>query len=133
MPPRTRNLEIPPPKGKDTGDDWANATAAPAAPEKAEAIKKLSLEFPETVHRSTKAGAAMLGVTMIGVIVQMCRSRFMGEPWPADVVEQVRKQIAAEQQASEPEPEPAPAARRPRKSLTARPSRATRKKAEAEG
>jgi hypothetical protein len=113
-----KNLEVPK-SSKDTADDWTNAKA-PAAPERAEAIKKLSLEFPADVHRATKAGAAMLGVTMIGTIVQMCRSRFMGDPWPADVVEQVRRQIEAEQPAAE--PEPAPAAR-PRRAATRTPAR----------
>ncbi|WP_157117722.1 hypothetical protein [Nocardia vaccinii] len=82
--------------------------AAPVAPGKD--TKKLSLEFPPDVHRALKAGAALLGVTMIGSIVEMCRARFMGAPWPADVVEQVRRQIEATQE-PEPEPEPAPAAR----------------------
>ena len=97
-----KTLEVPK-SSKDSGDEWTNAKAPGAPEQKAEAPKKLSLEFPPEVHRATKAGAALLGATMIASIVEMCRARFMGAAWPADVVEQVRKQIEAEQQASEPE------------------------------
>jgi hypothetical protein len=104
-----KTLEVPK-SSKDSADEWTNAKATP---ERVENPKKLSLEFPPEVHRSTKAGAAMLDTSMIAAIVEMCRARFMGAAWPADVVEQVRKQIAAEESASEPESdtEPAPAAR----------------------
>jgi hypothetical protein len=98
---RGKDLEVPARKtGRDkSADNWVAATApAPAAPE--EATKKLSLEFPESVHRATKGGAALRGNTMIGEILQMCRARNGLAPWPADVVEQVRAQIAAEEAAS---------------------------------
>ncbi|MEV4241700.1 hypothetical protein AB0J47_41925 [Nocardia sp. NPDC049737] len=99
-----RKLEVPPStKGKATADDWTNATATtPAAKE--EATQKLSLELPLSVHRMTKAGAALRGNSMLGEITEMCRARNGMAPWPADVVESVLKQIAAEQQ-GEPEPE----------------------------
>ncbi|AYF78344.1 hypothetical protein D7D52_36005 [Nocardia yunnanensis] len=82
-------------KHADTGDDWADATATkPAVRE--EPVKKLSLEFPESVHRATKAGAALRGNTMLGEIVQMCRARNGMAPWPADIIASVKAQIAAE-------------------------------------
>jgi hypothetical protein len=116
-----KDLEVPRSRrggAKDPADKWTAATAAaPAAAAPAgreEPVKKLSLEFPESVHRATKAGAALRGNTMLGEILQACRARNGLAPWPDDVVEQVRAQIAAEEAASAPVEEPkAPA--RPRK------------------
>ncbi|WP_280463527.1 hypothetical protein [Nocardia carnea] len=87
-----KNTEIPPRRTKATADEWTDATAPAATPEK-EPTKKLSLEFPESVHRATKVGAVTRGNTMIGEIVEMCRARNGLAAWPDDVVESVLAQI----------------------------------------
>ncbi|WP_040793237.1 hypothetical protein [Nocardia paucivorans] len=87
-----KNTEIPPRRTRASADEWTDATA-PAAPVEKEPTKKLSLEFPASVHRATKIGAATRGSTMIGEIVEMCRARNGLAPWPADVVALVLAQI----------------------------------------
>lgn len=85
----------------DDAKDWTNATeAAPAEP--AEETQKMSLQMPVSVHARVKAGAALLRKSMLAVIVEMCRARFMGDRWPDDVVEQVKAQIAAEAEQAAP-------------------------------
>ncbi|MFE3229847.1 hypothetical protein [Nocardia sp. NPDC059228] len=106
-----KDLEVPSSrrgaKGKDSADAWAMATAPAEAEEVKEPVKKLSLEVPASVHRATKAGAAMRGNTMISEVIEMCAARNGMRPWPADVVAQVKAQIAAEEAEGGSEPEAA--------------------------
>jgi hypothetical protein len=89
--------------GKDADPTavWTAATEAAAEPE--EATKKLSLAIPESVHREEKIGAATRGNTMVGEVIEVLKARNGLAPWPADIVESVKAQIAA-QSAEKPAP-----------------------------
>ena len=115
-----RSLDIPPKKSAEAkaADDWTNATVSTPAVE-AEPTKKLSLLFPESVHRKTKSGAAERGHTMLGEIVEMCRARNGLGPWPADIVESVLRQVAEQDEATE-QAGAAPRKSAPRKTTASR-------------
>lgn len=97
-------------------DAWTDATApAPAAPAAEVPTQKLSMQFPADVHAHVKAGAALDRrgrQTMLSVLVEMCRARYMGARWPEDVVEQVQAQIAADADQAAAEDKPAAARKR---------------------
>lgn len=81
-------------RGGTAANKWTDATApAPAETEQAEPTQKLSMEFPISAHRALKGGAGFAGTSMVAALVEMVRARYLGAPWPDDVVEQVKAQI----------------------------------------
>lgn len=82
----TKDLEVP---------DTLRGPAAGEADEKPP--KKLSLAIPEAVHRAEKIGAYTRGNTMLSEVIELLRARNGLGRWPADVVEQVRAQIAEDE------------------------------------
>ncbi|WP_280431385.1 hypothetical protein [Nocardia brasiliensis] len=81
-------------KDDDPTADWTAATEAPA--EEEEPHKKLSLKIPESVHQEEKVGAAKRRNTMVAEVIELLKARNGLAPWPADVVESVQAQIAAQ-------------------------------------
>lgn len=89
----TNDLKIPAAHkgGAVPADNWVDTTRRTEGP-----TKKMSLEFPEQVHRATKSGAAMRGNTIVGEVIELVSARNGLAPWPADVVASVLQQVAAE-------------------------------------
>lgn len=109
---------IPPSRRRDVDEaaekfTQETAAAPPAAPEVK--LKRLSLEVPELVHRRFKSAAADRGTSMIGAVLSFMRAYSGMAPWPADVVDQVKAQIAADADAAGTSPDDAPRARTSRR------------------